>query len=291
MDSKGATREKSKEAGDIYAIIKQRESYDEVVVINRPPCIQALTGLLVTTSAFTQTAGSLTFGASLTAENSKTPDYSVYQIPVTLTYGVSESIELGLKGKALATENVSAPGRERGAGDTEVLAKWRFVDQSVTFPALALGIGGILPSGNEKKDLNEVVHWGMKILALASSEARILDDSFLGLYVEAQAVFIDEFARAGSTTPGAERYGIINGGMLFPLAFGGHLQAIIEYNQLLYKSNWRPPLNERNFNALMPALRYVTKRLNVSMGAQIINKEQAGYDSTVRYIGAMSYTF
>jgi hypothetical protein len=139
MDSKGATREKSKEAGDIYAIIKQRESYDEVVVINRPPCIQALTGLLVTTSAFTQTAGSLTFGASLTAENSKTPDYSVYQIPVTLTYGVSESIELGLKGKALATENVSAPGRERGAGDTEVLAKWRFVDQSVTFPALALG--------------------------------------------------------------------------------------------------------------------------------------------------------
>jgi hypothetical protein len=285
-----ARRTEPAESVDTYSLMRgQKALSEQVVVINRPPSIQGLTGLLVTDSAFTQPAGKLALGVSVLAEHSKTPDYSVYQMPLTFTWGLSNDIEVGLKGKALATENVNGTGRERGAGDSEVLVKWRFIDQTETFPAVAIGVGGMLPTGNEDKGLNEVVHWGAKVLALVSSESSILDDSFLGLYLEAQAVFIDELVKGG-TTSGAERYGTINVGMLFPLSSEGHLQAVVEYNQLLYKNNWRT-LYERNFNAVTPALRYVTGHLNVSMGAQLINKEQAGYDNTVRFIGTVSYTF
>lgn len=62
--------------------------------------------------------------------------------------------------------------------------KWRFIDQTETFPALAFAIGGILPTGSEDKNLGEVDHWGARFSALASSEARLLDDSFLGLNKE-----------------------------------------------------------------------------------------------------------
>jgi hypothetical protein len=284
------------EDGGVYSLMRgSKTAADEMVVINRPPNVQGLTGLLVTNSAFTQPSGTFALGISIMTEDSKTPDYRVMQMPLTLTFGISRVIEIGLKGKALATENVLGSGRERGVGDSEILVKWRFIDQTETFPAVALGIGGMLPTGNEDKGLDEVVHWGAKVLALASSESRILDDSFLGLYLEAQAVFIDELVK-GSSTPGAERYGTINVGMLFPLSSEGSLQAVVEYNQLLYKSNWHPilkgpTLNERNFNAFTPALRFVTERLNISIGAQLINKEQAGYDNTVRYIGTVSYTF
>lgn len=77
-----------------------------MVVINRPPGIQGLTGLLVTNSAFTQPSGKLALGISIMAEDSETPDYSVMQMPLTLTFGISRDIEIGLKGKTLATENV-----------------------------------------------------------------------------------------------------------------------------------------------------------------------------------------
>ncbi len=291
-DGVRSPNDKNIEENDIYSIMRgKKTAYEEVVVINRPPNIQGLTGLLVTNSAFTQPKGGFAAGVSFISEDSRIPDYSVVQIPLTVTYGITDTVELGLKGKALRTENMTDSLRERGAGDTDIFVKWRFSPEVDTFPALAVGLGGMFPTGNENRDLNEVVHWGVKVIALASSEARIMDESFLGLYVEAQAVFIDELTKASGNTPGAERYGIINTGMLFPIAAAGRLQAIVEYNQLLYKSNWHSTLNEQNFNALAPALRYVTKQFNVSIGTQFINKEQHGLDNTVRFIGTLSYTF
>lgn len=278
------------EGEEAYTVLKDRRAlFERMVVINRPPNIQGQTGLLVTNSAFTQKPGNLAAGISLMAEYSGNPDYSILQLPVTLTYGLTDDIELGIKAKALQTENVNSTTTERGLGDSEIAVKWRFIDQSETFPAVAVGIVGMLPTGDEDKGLNEVVNWGVKVSALASSEAPLLEDYYLGLYVEAQAVFIDELVK-GSKTPGAERYGYINLGMLFPVALDGHLQAIIEYNQLLYKNNWRV-LYERNFNALTPALRYVTDRFSMSVGAQAINKDAKGWDNTIRFIGTLSYTF
>lgn len=293
-EDKEAAPEKRTDGGELYGSSSQRKvAGEEVSIINRPPSIQGLTGLLITSSAFSEPVNRVSVGVSLTAESSKHPDYDVLQLPMTLTYGVTDAVELGLKAKYVQIDDRRGmlPLHNRGSGDTEVLAKWRFIGQQENFPAVAVGISGILPTGDKDKNLNEVVHWGAKLLVLASSEAPIFGEYLLGLYLEGQAVFIDEFIKSGTKTPGAERYGVINAGILFPFALENRLQAIVEYNQLLYKDSFMPTLLEGNYSALTPEIRFVTKDLSVTVGAQMIHKERAGYGNTVRYVGTVSYSF
>lgn len=281
-----------REAEDIVELNKKRRLPDkEILVVNRPPNIQGLTGLLFTNSAYTLPAGKVAVGASLLAEYSSRPEFSVIQIPMTLTYGVTDRIEAGLKAKIVDLDSPSYLQRAHGFGDSEVSVKWRFASQRFILPDMAVGLGYILPTGNESKHLNEVVNWGLKFMGIASWEGRTAAGRVLGVYAESQAVFIDELTKSGSSTRGAERYGVINGGVLFPVSEDNRLQLIAEYNQILYKERYRPTMIEGNQNAGTAAVRYVTKQFSTTAGLQYINKEKSTDQNTYRFVWKLSLTF
>lgn len=291
-DSRDAAPIKKNVDGDLFGATQlKKSSADGITMINHPPNIQGLTGLLVTNSAFSRPADTVSMGASVMMEASKRPEFDITQIPVTITYGLTNEAELGIKVKMVSIDDKSGNVAEKhsGIGDTEILIKGRIIEQQENLPAVAVAVGGILPTGKKSEGINEVTHWGAKIIMLASSEAPILKDQFLGIYLEAQLVFIDAFTKGSGNTPTAEQYGVFNLGVLTPLAFDNRLQAIIEYNRLIDKN--RNTLNEQDYNVLTPALRFVTANLSVTFGAQLMNKSTAGHEDTVRYISTVSYTF
>ena len=268
---------------------KRARTSDQIVVVNRPPNIHGLTGLMVTNSAYTQGAGHFALGASVLGEDSDTPDASLLQGIGTLTIGLSDTVELGGKAKFLVANAGSSATQEEGLGDTEVALKWRFRGQSKgeTIPAMAIGIGGIIPTGDSAKGFEEVRENGLKIMLIATSETPILEDSFIGVYFEAQAVFIDQITRDDPVTQ--ENYGIINAGLLLPLSENNHSQWILEYNAVVDKDI--PTLGEGDYTAFATAFRYVTANLNITVGGQYLMKDLPGFENTVRFIGTASVNF
>jgi hypothetical protein len=269
---------------DLYS--REIRAEEVILVINRPPNIQGLTGLMVTNSAFTRPAGTLAVGASVMIEDSEEPNYSVIQTPITLTFGITDTIEAGMKMKYV---NYSK-SKESGLGDSELAVKWRWKTHSPTSPELAVGLAGIIPTASDSKRLNDVTNWGVKFMVLASSETRISSNSFLGLYLETQAVFIDGFSR-GLTTGTQDRYGVINAGVLLPISTNNRFQAMLELNDTLGKRRARTLVAEGNQLGITPALRYVTDTLSVTAGAQFLRKDTKGYEDTIRWIGTLSYQF
>jgi hypothetical protein len=278
---------KSDEESDLYN--REIRAKDVVLVINRPPNIQGLTGLMVMNSAFTRPAGTFAFTGSAMFEDSSKPDYRVIQAPITLTYGITDTIEAGIKTKFVSYDSTSR-ANESGIGDAEVAVKWRWKTHSTTTPELAIGLAGIIPTGSDSKGLNEVKNWGAKFMVMATSETKIATNSFLGLYLEAQAVYIDGFSGTRSTNT-QDQYGVINAGVLLPISTNNRLQAMLELNENLYKRRARTVLAENNQLGVTPALRYVTDTMSFTAGAQILNKDAKGYGNTIRWIGTVSYQF
>ncbi len=260
----------------------------ELVVINRPVNVFGLTGLLFTNSAYTQPAGRVALGISAVGENSDTPNFSIVQGGASLTIGITDRLEVGVRGTMVGTNLGSSSTTEIGTGDTDVLVKWRFKSQGDTLPALALGLGWTFPTGDEKKGFTEIKYEGIKVMALATSEKRILDDSFIGVYLEAQAVLNDQLHQ-DTKTSFKDQYGVINAGLLFPISDDNDLQFIFEYNRVFKKDI--TTLYERDYSALTPGLRFVTERFNLSIGLQLLNKNETGVKNDYRLAGTMSYAF
>ncbi|HAK60355.1 MAG TPA: hypothetical protein DCO77_08225 [Nitrospiraceae bacterium] len=273
-----------------YERYRRERTDDEALVINRAPTVQGLTGgLMFTNSAYTKRAGHVALGVAVIGENSDIPDYSIVQAIGTFTMGITNSIELGGRAKVITANLGSAATQEQGLGDTEIALKWRIRSQSSgkTIPAIALGIGWMFPTGDGAKGFDEVQKNGLKFMVMASSEARVLDDSFVGVYFEGQAVLIDQITR--SNIASQEMYGVVNAGLLFPISEDNEVQFMLEYNQVFSKNFIT--LGEGNYTAIGPALRYVNRYFNFAFGGQFVNKETAGYDDTMRYFLAMSLNF
>ncbi len=245
---------------------------------------------MVTNSAFTRPAGTLAVGGSIMFEDGNKPDYRIIQTPITLTFGITETIEAGIKTKYVDYERATPRASKSGLGDTELAVKWRWDTHSVTFPELAVGLAGIMPTASDSKGLNDVTNWGVKVMALATSETRISDGSFLGIYLESQAVFIDGFS-AGHTTSMQDRYGVVNVGVLLPLSTDNRFQAMIELSKTLGRAHYKTALAEGDQLGITPALRYVSDALSFTAGAQFLQKDSNGYEDTVRWIGTLSYQF
>jgi hypothetical protein len=257
-------------------------------VVNRPVNVQGLTGLITTNSAYTQPKDSMVIGLSALAENSAKPDFSIIQGIATVTGGVSDRIELGLKTKVIATNIGRSETRKTGAGDTDLLFKWRLSSEGEMMPAMALGLACTLPTGETSKGLSEVKNEGIRIMVIGTSEREMPGDYVFGLYFEGQLVFIDQLQRPADS-PYADRYGVINAGVLFPITDDRRLQAIVEYNQVAKKDT--VTLYDEDFIAVMPGLRYVTPTLNISLGVQFRVRDQAGAENDNRYVGTLSYKF
>src|SRR5512135_1603956 len=122
---------------------------EELEMINRPVNTDGMTGLLFTTAPYTEPRHTLEVGAAAITESSHVPDYTVTTYPVLLTYGLSDDMEIALRGSYLAVDAADIV-QSRGAGDTTVSYKWNFRKQpeySLT-PAVAMFVTGIFPTGD-----------------------------------------------------------------------------------------------------------------------------------------------
>jgi hypothetical protein len=260
-------------------------------IINRPVNMQGLTGLLFTNSAYTQPAGSVTFGLAGLAEDSSEPEYSVAQATASLTIGLSDRVEAAVRGKMFGRNFGSSAVRETGMGDTDLLLKWRFSSQGENLPALAFGFGWTFPTGEDDKGFTEAKYESVRIMVMAAGENRVLDDGFIGIYMEAQAVFNDQLHK-DSDSPYKDKYGVVNAGILFPLSDDNHLQLMLEYTRVLKKEFQM--LYDRNYTGIVPGLRYVTENFSLTLGLQKISRDDSGPaadEKANRIAGAVNYRF
>ncbi len=243
-------------------------------IINRPVNIQGLTGLLFTNSAYTQPAGSVTIGFGGIGEKRSDPDYSVGQGTASITVGLTDSVEAGVRGKIYATKLESTTSnetsREKGVGDTDLLLKWKVSSQGEVMPAIALGAGWTFPTGHLEKGFGEVKRESIKLMVMLTGENRILDEGFLGIYAEGQAVFNEELHK-DYESPYKERYGVVNAGLLFPLSTENNLQFLLEYTRV--SSREHAILYDRNYTGVTPGLRFVTENFNLTLGLQRVKRE------------------
>jgi len=145
-------------------------SDDPTSVVNRPVNVQGLTGLIITNSAYTQRRGSIVVGLSAIAENSSEPNFSMARGIATITAGVTDRIEVGAKAKVIASNMGSSDTREIGAGDTDLLFKWRLSSAGETLPAIALGLAYTIPTGDTEKGFSEVKREGIRFMVIGASE-------------------------------------------------------------------------------------------------------------------------
>ncbi len=253
---------------------------------SRPPTLQGLTGLVLTNSAYTLPKGRVTIGAALTSEDSSNPDFSLQQVPVTFTMGLADRIEIGAKAQVISLKSGSS-SRETGLGDSEIMIKGRIINGDSYIPAVAVGLGVILPTGDRTKGLNEVHDWGAKASLMVSQESLIFGEHFVGAYLEMQAIFVDTVTEP--TKPGQDRYLQANAGVLIPLIEDNELQLILEYSRIGKKNNFT--LNEANYAAYAPALRYAAKTFSATFGAQYLSKLSGEPENSIRYVAALSRSF
>lgn len=261
---------------------------DPLGVVNRPVNVQGLTGLVITNSAYTQRKGSIVAGFSAMNEKSSVPDFNVTQGIATITAGIADRIEIGIRAGMMANKPGGSSSSKTGIGDTDILFKWRVSSQGDSMPAIALGLAYTMPTGDEAKGFRTVKHEGIRLMLIGATEQEIVEDYLVGVYFEGQAVFIDKLEKSSSSN-NADAYGIVNAGLLLPLLESRRLQAIVEYQQVVKKDI--PTLVDQNHTAFMPGLRYVTPDFSISAGMQFLSKDQKGYDNDKRYIGTISYRF
>ena len=275
-------------SGDQVYAARSMYDYDPQLMVYHPANIQGLTGLIVTNSAYTLPKGTFTFSLSGVGENSETPDYSLVQGIASLTYGVTDRIEVGVRGKMLVSNVGSSEMRESGMGDTDFLFKWRLTSQGEYLPAFALGVGVTIPTADETKGYSEVGHEGVRLMVIGAHEMEMPDGIVLGFYGEGQIVLVDQLEEEGSSEY-QEQYGVINLGVLFPVTENNQWQVIAEFNSVTKKDI--ATLGETDYTAFMPGLRYVTPTLNMTAGVQFLNKDLPDVKNDLRYIATLGLLF
>jgi hypothetical protein len=275
-------------AGSSYLDSGEVPKDDASKVINRPANLQGLTGLIFTNSAYTQPKGRIVVGLASIGENSGDPNFSIAQGFATITAGITDRIEIGIRGQAIATNLGSSQTRETGLGDTDVLVKWRISSEYDPWPAIALGIAYTFPTGDSAKGYNDVEDYGLRFMVIGTAEKEMPGDYFIGVYFEGQVVYKDKIPWTDGKNY-SEKYGVVNAGLLFPLTESRKLQAMLEYTTVVKKNI--PTVNAMDSTGLMPGLRYVTEHANISVGVQFYDREEAGFEDTLRYVGTLSYAF
>ncbi len=275
-------------AGSSYLDSGEVPKDDASTVINRPANIQGLTGLIFTNSAYTQPKGRIVVGLASIAENSSDPNFSIAQGFATITAGITDRIEIGIRAQAIGTNFGSSTTRETGFGDTDVLVKWRISSENDPLPAIALGIAYTFPTGDAAKGYNDVEDMGLRFMVIGTAEKEMPGDYFIGVYFEGQVCYKDKIPWTDGKSY-SEKYGVVNAGLLFPLTESRKLQAMFEYTTVVKKNI--PTVNAMNSTGLMPGLRYVTEHANISVGVQFYHRDEAGFNDTLRYVGTLSYAF
>ncbi len=251
--------------------------------VPRAPSLDGLTGLLTMNMPHTMGAGMTAIGG-VTMAGALTGQYSDLTVATAaLRIGFSDNVEIGLKSKTYNVE-YSGGGTDTGLGDSEGMIKWKFREENENLLAMALGLGVILPTGDETKGFKEVDTIGLKFSVTASGEHAVYDDAYVGLYFEGQAIAIDPI---DDNSPYKEMYGKLNAGLAFPISDNNSLSFFTEFNLLTNKDK---PGVERNHTAITPGLRYANDNLSLTFAGQMVNYENTS-GSQKRLIGLFSLGF
>jgi hypothetical protein len=254
--------------------------------IYRAPNVHGLAGLLTMNIPHTMGAGA-TLVASAAYEGAEPGLYESAMVTMgALRIGLSENVEFAVKGKLYQVDPTIGES-ETGLGDAEAMIKWKFRNQNENLPAMAFGLGAILPTAEESKGFQEVENWGGKFMIAASAEMSVFEDSYIGLYAEAQAVVIDS---VGNNTAYTDKYGIINLGIAFPISDNNALVFFVEHNQIVKKNTGL--YLEQDYTAITPGLRLATDNFNLTVGLQDVQSDNPiATDSRQRAIATLSMGF
>jgi len=258
---------------------------EELELINRPVNMSGLTGLVFTTAPFTLPTRSIEIAIATLSENSTVPDFSVSKLPVlSITAGIAQNMELALNSSAFRT-TMNQGETKKGTGDTELSYKWNFLPQteSSLYPAVALFVTGIAPTGDRNLNLGVVAHWGAKF-GLSVGREITWGDHVLVACVDGQMVVHDSTDERFRDT-----YGILNIGLLYPISKYRNLQVIVEYNLV----NGIDKISDvgGDYTALTFGLRLVSERFNLTIGSQFLRKRVEGFENASRVIGMASIKF
>lgn len=250
---------------------------------DRVPNAQGLTGLFMTNSAFSLKAGEIRLNGMSMPVDSATPDDTIVQVPFSLSIGLSDRWEFAFVGKAISIDTETPSTKEIGSGDSQIITKWRFHSQSENMPAMAVGFGAILPTGDAKKGLNEVEDWGAKAFFLMSAELPLFDQSFLGLYLDLQSVVID---RGSSSSALKNDFVVVNVGFRIPIDDGNRLHFIGEISSIQGKTDPLVPtlLNSGDTTTFTAGIRYHRNYWNIGAATQNLKDEVTGYTDVNRYL-------
>lgn len=254
----------------------------DLEMINRPVNLYGLTGLIFTSTPFTLPVRTVELSAGALSENSFVPNYTVSELPlVSVSVGIAQDMELALK-SSYFHKTVNEATKQRGTGDTELSYKWNFSPQTETslYPAMALVLTGIAPTGDRELDLGGVAHWGAKIGLSIGSEI-VWNDNVLGAYADGEIVVHDLHDDRYR-----DRYSILNIGLLTPISKYRNLQALIEYN--LVSGIDMISDTGGDYSAMTYGLRLVGERFNLTIGTQFMRKQIRGFENTNRVMGTMS---
>jgi hypothetical protein len=264
-------------------------SAEELDIVNRPVNLSGLTGLLFTTAPYTLSKGTIEVAAAYVTENSVTPDYTLTELPLSISAGVSNNSEIALRGSYVQVKpgpTSTTGGTRRKTGDLDLSYKWNFLPQPEDSirPAVSLIMGGIIPTDNNN-DLNtdSVRHWGVHLGMSIGTEIS-WKEHILGIYADAQVKSKDPTNKTLRDT-----YGIYNAGVLFPISKYQNLQMFMEYT--LVDGKKLITVEGGDYSGFTYGIRLVSERFNFTMGTQFLRKQTEGYDPSDRIIGLLSMKF
>ncbi len=251
--------------------------------VSRAPNLSGLTGLLNMNLPHTMGAGMTAVGGATFADSLPGMYQDYNEVIGALRIGFSDNVELGLKTKSFNVKDLVG-NTDTGLGDAEAMIKWKFREQSDSLFAMSLGLGAILPTGDENKGFREVDSLGLKFNVTAAGENALKDDGYIGLYFEGEVVAIDQMS---SSSPYKEKYGKFNVGFAFPISDDNNLSFFTEFNQVLKKDIAGVV---QNHTAVSPGLRYANDNLSLTVAGQSVNYTDLNTTQN-RLIGQLSLGF
>jgi hypothetical protein len=268
-----------------FLFLPQEGRAEELELINRPVNMSGLTGLMFTTAPFTLPKRSVEIAVGTLSENSTVPDFTINELPVlSVTAGIAQNMELALKSSDFHV-TIDQGETRKGKGDTELSYKWNFKPQteSSPYPALALIVTGIAPTGDRNLNLGVVAHWGAKFGLSVGSEIT-WGDHVLSASVDGQIAVHD-----ATDDRFRDTYGILNIGLLYPISKYRNLQVIVEYN--LVNGVDKISVMGGDYTALTFGLRLVNEQFNLTIGSQFLRKRVEGFENSSRVVGLASIKF
>lgn len=248
--------------------------------------VNGSSGLFITQSIDTLAPGKVEVGLGILYEKgaTRTTDLSVTEFSSTLTIGVTPKVEIWAQVPYFSNIKIGATS-ESDVGDVNLSVKWRLLEPSseLNFPGFAFSFSFFFPSGDRKSRPGAVDSWGFKGLLISSAETEV---GFPG-----NTVLVGFYADAGihirdSGDPNQEKHGVINLGLLIPIADSRALQLMLEGNRRVDRNS----RTGNEYTGFTAGLRYVTRHAAINGGWQHRMNEQPFEDSD-QFIFYGSYFF